>query len=258
MLSLEEIKRYFPDNCADKTKDMLREYLQCQILKSIFNSKHAYRLVFIGGTALRLIYNTKRFSEDLDFDNKGLQLNEWNEIAEKIQKDLSLMNFDIEIKNTRVNETVFHHNIYFPSLMFNYNLSAHQNQKLLIKVDSQDQLIKYESIVMPLSKFDVFTQIKTLSLDIALSQKFRAFFDREMGRDLFDISSIAPQTKPNYNYLKQALNIDNPLELKKEVLKRCSELDFEQLSKRAKPFLFHEDGVKSILYFKDYMESYEF
>jgi len=54
----------------------IREYLQVIILKSIYHSKYASSLSFMGGTALRICYDLKRFSEDLDF--------ELGEIAEDI------------------------------------------------------------------------------------------------------------------------------------------------------------------------------
>ena len=72
MLSLEQIKKYYPENLRPFERFLIREYLQCKILEIIFDSKYASQFAFIGGTALRLIYGSERFSEDLDFDNFGL------------------------------------------------------------------------------------------------------------------------------------------------------------------------------------------
>ncbi len=45
-----------------------REYVQHLFLSSLYRSPHADALYFKGGTALRLLYRSPRFSEDLDFD----------------------------------------------------------------------------------------------------------------------------------------------------------------------------------------------
>ena len=47
--------------------NQLREFLQVLILKIIDESGYFKNLAFVGGTALRILYNLKRFSEDLDF-----------------------------------------------------------------------------------------------------------------------------------------------------------------------------------------------
>ncbi len=259
MLDLEEIKNYFPNYVHHKGEFMLREYLQCLVLEIIFASPIANKLNFIGGTALRLIYHTQRFSEDLDFDNKGLELAEWTELGETLKKELALKGIVVDIAKTRMNDTVFHNNLRFPELLFKYEISPHRNSILLIKMDSQDQCIKYESITTDLNKFDVVnSKIRVMPIDIALSQKFRAFFDREMGRDLFDISSIAPQTRPNYAYLEAALGINNAKQLKERVLARCEELNLDDLERRTAPFLFKDTDVSRIKYFQDYMKQYEF
>ena len=44
-----------------------REYWEVLFLKSLLESPHGKNLVFKGGTALRLVYGSPRFSEDLDF-----------------------------------------------------------------------------------------------------------------------------------------------------------------------------------------------
>lgn len=43
--------------------------MQYKILALIFNSDFATKFAFLGGTCLRIVHQTNRFSEDLDFDN---------------------------------------------------------------------------------------------------------------------------------------------------------------------------------------------
>ncbi|PIW64544.1 MAG: hypothetical protein COW13_00730 [Candidatus Omnitrophica bacterium CG12_big_fil_rev_8_21_14_0_65_50_5] len=53
--------------------NMVREYFQHLFLAQLYQEKGADALLFKGGTALRLIWQSPRFSEDLDFI--GVQLN---------------------------------------------------------------------------------------------------------------------------------------------------------------------------------------
>lgn len=49
-----------------------REYCQHIFLMHLYRHPHADTLYFKGGTALRLLYNSPRFSEDLDFSSSNL------------------------------------------------------------------------------------------------------------------------------------------------------------------------------------------
>ncbi|MBI1908760.1 MAG: nucleotidyl transferase AbiEii/AbiGii toxin family protein [Deltaproteobacteria bacterium] len=51
----------------DEILNVAREYLQILILKMIYQSRQGAALSFMGGTCLRLCYDLKRYSEDLDF-----------------------------------------------------------------------------------------------------------------------------------------------------------------------------------------------
>lgn len=46
---------------------IIREFWETIILKGLFDSLEGRTLIFKGGTALRLVYGSPRFSEDLDF-----------------------------------------------------------------------------------------------------------------------------------------------------------------------------------------------
>jgi len=50
----------------DRTQ-VVREYWELIILKALYESPYGRHLIFKGGTALRLAYDSPRFSEDLDF-----------------------------------------------------------------------------------------------------------------------------------------------------------------------------------------------
>ena len=65
MIQLEMIKNYFPAELQDNTsfkKYMLKEYLQLAILDFLSTTPYISKIIFIGGTNLRLVKGIDRFS----------------------------------------------------------------------------------------------------------------------------------------------------------------------------------------------------
>src|SRR3990167_7850562 len=98
MINLNNIKQFFPANLQTLERFILREYLQYKILEAISKNKISNKLVFIGGTALRIIYKNQRFSEDLDFDNYQLSVDEFSSLCSDIANDLKLSGIETEQK----------------------------------------------------------------------------------------------------------------------------------------------------------------
>jgi len=71
MLSLESLKE-FTKKFQTVEKNVVREYIQHLFLSSLYKLPKAGKLLFKGGTALRFIYGSPRFSEDLDFTGENI------------------------------------------------------------------------------------------------------------------------------------------------------------------------------------------
>lgn len=240
MINLEELERCFPPLGKAFTKYMLTEYLHYKILQILFSSKIGPKICFIGGTALRIIYNTSRFSEDLDFDNFGLSFKEFEMVSEVVKKELELEGYQVEIETYPLKNT-FHYLIRIPNIIFDYGITGHKNQKLKIKVDTQPHDFIYKPDLKLLNKFDVFCNINVSPIDILLSQKISAIFGRKRpkGRDFYDVVFLSSKTKPNYEYLKAKENIKNDKELKINLLSYFTKLDKKDLENDVKLFLFN-------------------
>ena len=260
MLNLEQIISYFPQSQQWLHKErILREYLQYNILKSIFSSQFWSKLRFIWWTSLRIVYWNSRFSEDIDFDNDWtLSFDDFNKLSEHIQKDLE--NQWLLVTTRTIKKWAFHCNIRFPEILYNNQLSPMKTQVILIQIDTVSQGFKYEPTTYFLNKFDVQSTILTVTPELLLSQKIYAAFTRKRikWRDFFDIVFLLWKTqKPDYWYLKQKINIDNPNNLKKYILEESKKLDFTQLQKDVQPFLFDPNN-QSVQYFPQIIEQTEF
>jgi predicted nucleotidyltransferase component of viral defense system len=256
MLNLENIKASYPANERRFNRNILREYLQYKILETIFNSPYQNKLTFMGDTALRIVYGNTRFSEDLDFDNQGLTEDEFVNLSEIIKQQLLNQGYQVEIRN--VFKGAFHAYIKVSAVLFDTGISSLKTEKLVIRIDTFPQSFSYQRKEKILNKFDVFTQIFVVPLDLLLSQKIYAVLNRARakGRDFFDISFILPQTGPNYEYLEQKANLQKK-GMKESLLSSLSHTDFQQLAKDVEPFLINPEEKKRITLFKKYLSSAE-
>ncbi|MBK5215612.1 MAG: nucleotidyl transferase AbiEii/AbiGii toxin family protein [Candidatus Pacebacteria bacterium] len=253
MLSLDEIKKnYSYPQGFDKS--ILREYLQYKILDIIFKSNFGEKLSFLGGTAIKICYKGRRFSEDLDFDNFNLTEKEFEEMSVKIQKELSLEGYEVEVRN--VFKGAFRCYIKIPDILFENMISPYSDEKLMIQIDTMPHNFIFTPETILLQKFDVFRNIKATPIDIILSQKIAAILERKRakGRDFYDLVYLMGLTDFNFDYLKQKLNIENKTQLKKTLLDFCVNLNFKELTIDVLPFLIKQDEKDYILNFKEYIE----
>jgi len=255
MIDIEQLSGFYPDNLKPFKKNILREYLQYKILDIIYNSRYLDKLVFMGGTAIRIIHGNTRFSEDLDFDNLGISKEGFQELAEIVKKKLEREGYKLETKVTT--GCAYKCHFKFTELLAQSGITGHKDAKLVIQLDTEPQNYKYTPEKVLINKFEIFTRILAVPQDLLLSQKICAVFTRPrpMGRDYFDIIFLNGKTKPDMKYLKEKLGIKDSSGLKKRLLEKCQGLDFEHLAGDIAPFIFSPGDSKKILLFKDYIKT---
>jgi predicted nucleotidyltransferase component of viral defense system len=258
MIPLSEIEQQYPEHLRPFRHFLLREYLQYQILQILFSGPHANKFSFLGGTCLRIVYHNNRFSEDLDFDNRGLSPADFDQVAAGIKRGLELLGLQVELEN--VYRGAYHCYIKFPGLLFQTGLSGHKEQKILIQLDTEDQGYRYQPEIKFINKFDVFCSIPTTPLPVLLAQKFFALFNRKQpkGRDFFDITFLMGMgVRPDYAFLKLKTGISTPAELKAKTLAHGEQLDFEYLANDVRAFLFNPSDLRRVLLFMDFIKAAE-
>ncbi|MBI5032598.1 MAG: nucleotidyl transferase AbiEii/AbiGii toxin family protein [Chloroflexi bacterium] len=75
MITADAIKKMA---IAQQTTELniAREYAQHLFLSGFYQQRGTQQVMFKGGTALRIVYNSPRFSEDLDFSGFGVRVSE--------------------------------------------------------------------------------------------------------------------------------------------------------------------------------------
>lgn len=259
MFSLKEILSFYPGPQQIFHEFILREYLQYKILQIVFEMPgQSEKLCFLGGTALRIIHGNQRFSEDIDFDNTGLTVEEFYGISECIQKKLEQEGYEIEMRTVMRN--AFHCYIKFPALLFKEGLTGHHSEKILIQLDTEPQHYDFTPAKHILNKFDVFTEISVAPLNLLLAQKFYAIVNRHRskGRDFFDVVFLlAKGAKPDYDYLNLKLKIKGATLLKQRVLDVCSKLNMKAMADDVAPFLFESTDKRKVELFEQYLKQVE-
>jgi len=257
MLNLEQIQNYFPpqirENPAHK-KYIVKEYIQLMILNFLATSKFVKKIAFIGGTNLRLVKGIDRFSEDLDFDCKNFNAEDFAEMSQAILTFLQRSGIRTETREKQSEKlTAFCSRIYFPELLFELGLSAYKEERFLIKIESQNQEFKYTPQMATISSCGFFMSFPVPPDDVLCAMKLSALLSRAKGRDFYDALFLLSQTKPNYDFLAKKQDTHNLTELKAKLIETIEKIDLQHKSKDFEHLLFNKGNKDKILMFCDYI-----
>jgi predicted nucleotidyltransferase component of viral defense system len=234
--------------------NILREYLQAFIMRSLHESEAYSCLSFVGGTALRFVYGLPRFSEDLDFSLEnptGYDPIHW---LKKLKRDMTLAGFETAISwNDR--KTVHTSWVKVAGLLKETGLAAMagQNLSITLEIDSQPPA-GAETISTVINRHLMFA-LQHHSLSSLMAGKVHALLARKYskGRDWYDLLwylSHRPPTAPNLGLLQNALNqtqgdgIVHSANWRGLLLDKLQELDFSKLLQDVEPFLERTQDAK--------------
>lgn len=257
MLTLDQLLDFY--KTSDKStltiskKSILVEYIQYELLDSIYVQKKSEFLSFMGGTSIRIGYNGNRFSEDLDFDNFGLTFKEFEELIGKVVWHMGKKGFEIEFRF--IQKGAYHCYIKFPELLFKSGLSASQTEKILVRIDTVNKEKLFNPNIFIINKFDLYRNILINPPEIILSQKLITILQRkrEKGRDFYDASFLYGKTEPDFEYIEKCTNTKKENFIKM-VIAKCEKLDFKRLAKDIKPFLTDPSQAVRVEDFKSFIK----
>jgi predicted nucleotidyltransferase component of viral defense system len=244
---IDFLQQQIADDSSNEAKiNRLRETLQLVCLKILHDKGYFSKMAFVGGTALRIIYDMRRFSEDMDFsviDKKGY---DFSATIDELKREFALRGLELEAK-TRIEKTVQAGMLKFPGLLKELSLSELAGQKLSIKLEVDSNPpggAQVESTVV--NKIYVLN-ITHLALPSLYATKLHACFFRKYtkGRDFYDlIWYLGKKVKPNYallnNAIKQTQGKDVGLDegnIMAYLLERLEQIDFGAVKKDVERFL---------------------
>lgn len=258
MVDLNLIRNYFPEQIRNNTllgKSMMQEYIQLSILDYLSTTQYIRKLIFIGGTNLRLVMKIDRFSEDLDFDCKEMTKEEFMKMSDDVMRFLIRNGYKVESRDKNSSKlTAFRRNIYFPEFLFDLGLSGHTDERFLIKIEAQDQGVRYRPEVKKIKGCGFYFPFPVPPDAVLCAMKVTALLERGKGRDFYDVMFLLGLTKPDYDFLEKRIDVKNASELKSEVKKRIKNTDLKTKAKDFEHLLFNKENNKRILRFEEFLD----
>jgi predicted nucleotidyltransferase component of viral defense system len=160
---------------------VVREEYELLLLKELFESDLGLQLVFKGGTALRLVYGSPRFSEDLDFTSIGeLDAGKFSALLKRIEKKYpTIMGIATRSKFYTLFAIAKIREEFLPrAFQIKIEISK-RHGKLVQGKDLTERVITSQAT--PLT---VLAQVA--SLEVILREKEDALKNRKAARDVFD------------------------------------------------------------------------
>lgn len=207
-------KEQFTDICEEAYRNsvprgyepaILREYIQCELLSIIYSLPGSERLGFIGGTALRLLWDLDRFSEDLDFDNFDEDQNAayrlFVETVERFTSRGYVTRFPAKKKGEEYGGKLF-----IADLLYPLGLSQHKDQNLMIKLDYTTPSFRPQTVSRLLNRFGFLVHVVTEPLEVLCARKIHALMNRPrtQPRDIYDVVwYFSRRVKPDLDTLKK-------------------------------------------------------
>lgn len=260
MIDLDFIRSFFPLTISKDSRFdryMLKEYLQLLILDYLSTTPYIKKVSFIGGTNLRLIQGIDRFSEDIDFDCKDLSSEEFIAMTDSVVTFLLQNNIDVEtLDKPNPNLTAYRRNLYFPQMLFNLKLTGHREERLLLKIEAQDQGIRYQQEIATVNRMGFFFNIQTPPVDVLCAMKFAAILSRQKGRDFYDAIFLLSKTKPNMEFLQKRVGINTIDQLRLAVDDKLKEIDLNQKKRDFQHLLFNESNADRIFSFRTLIDNF--
>lgn len=193
-------------------RDVMREYLQVRLLEGLQGVGAGADLVFHGGTALRLLYHTPRFSEDLDFAQArvGAPFDLAGALT-GVQHVLEREGYDVSM-SLKASTPVHKSMVKFRGLLHEMNLSPLADETMLIKLEVDTNPPAGATVVTSRIPRKYGLPVRVAHHDQAslLAGKLAAVLTRGWvkGRDVFDLVWYAGNSawpEPNFGYLNAAV-----------------------------------------------------
>lgn len=257
MMQPELVKNYFPPFLWEKEerrKYMIKEYLQLLILDYLATTPYIKKIVFIGGTSLRLLKGIDRFSEDLDFDCKGLSFDEFMKMTDRVVLFLQRYGLRVETRSKPSDQLkAFRRSIYFPEFLFELGLSGYREERFLIKIECKDQGVPYEKKMATINGCGFYFKFPVPPDNVLCAMKVSALLSRQKGRDFYDVMFLMNQTKPDFSFLKEKCDIQDMAGLKKAFEEVLKKVDLTHKTRDFEHLVFRKENTRKILLFEDFV-----
>ena len=158
-----------------------RDYVQVLFLSRLY--EHKIPLVFKGGTCLRLLHNSPRFSEDLDFTS--LETKDVKPIFKNALDKLKLIGLDGKLNKEKKSKFAVSYRMRYKGPL--YTGKPISMGSIRLEVSLRDMLLDPELLTIPSTYPDTPPFLAScMPVEEILAEKIRALLKRSKPRDIFD------------------------------------------------------------------------
>lgn len=189
MITKNVLKKFATDCQTSEFPNIVREYFQHLFLSQLARQKEGQNLLFKGGTALRIIYGSPRFSEDLDFSIVGIPEKKQKEFIEtcfaRILADIEKTGVKVELgrkpdvtKEGYYGEAAFRMYDYPPATVaLNISTRPHDGRRAEVDLIANEFVPTYHLYHLP-------------QAELVSEKIFGALLERKKARDFYDLYFI--------------------------------------------------------------------
>ncbi len=249
----ERFNRYACQNIQEEDF-AVREITQELVLFSLYQASFFKEAAFQGGTALRIVYQINRFSEDLDFvlvkPNPDFDLNSF---MPAVLSHMKVFGYELQIKDrkdfkTAVKGQWLKENSVGKIVQFKHKRDFSAAVHIKIEVDTNPPAdAAFEAKFLD---FPIDYQIRVHDLPSLFAGKCHALLARtyEKGRDWFDFSwYVARGVKINFALLLQALKQSGHYPEAKKTMNKAEFVELMQKKIKVVNWQKCQDDVKRFL-----------
>ena len=159
--------------------NVVREYCQHLFLSAFYQRSAASRVLFKGGTALRIIYGSPRFSEDLDFSGVGIRKPAIEELITETLSAVERVGVALDIEEAKATSGgylgIIHHRLldYHVEIRLEISLRPRAVAGPETTLIAGDFLPAYTVLHLPQAQL--------------VEEKLNALLDRAKPRDFYDL-----------------------------------------------------------------------
>jgi len=204
MLNIENLEK-FTKQAQTSLENVVREYCQHLFLSYLYKQPGSEGLLFKGGTALRIIFRSPRYSQDLDFTGINITQLEIEEIFTNTLANLENTGVKIELKEGKpttggyLGIAIFGAYGMKINVQIEVSLRKGRGLKGIREMIENDYIPAYTLVHLPKEEI--------------VAGKMQALINRHKPRDFYDYFFLL---SGNYQITKKKENLDKVLELLEE------------------------------------------
>ncbi|MDE3055500.1 MAG: nucleotidyl transferase AbiEii/AbiGii toxin family protein [Verrucomicrobiota bacterium] len=254
----ERLKSYSSKSKQEEI-NAIKEIYQEIALAGLARSDFFKQAAFQGGTALRVVHQLRRFSEDLDFVLLKPQKFTWVPFLKAIELEFASFGVDLQIKERHqaqgaIKTAFLKEDSFARILELTYDRLPSDGQKIMIKLEIDTHPPEGSDFETAYLTYPYPFSILLQDLPSLFATKCHAILCRkyEKGRDWFDfLWYLSKNTPINALLLKNALQQAGPYQnqvppyrnnwLRAEFEKKIASLDWQRTRRDVEAFLYSED-----------------